>query len=158
MNSIFETSIFFTQNKTTMNNRVLVGALIGTIAFFLLGMVLYGFLLGDTIDSHTMDGVGRADDEMQIAFIILGNLLAGLLFAYILDKANANSVASGATIGAVMSFLCALSTNFTMYGVTNVWKDLGGVVIDAIVYAVIGAIVGAAIGWYYGRGRRVVVA
>ena len=89
MNSIFETSIFFTQNKTTMNNRVLVGALIGTIAFFLLGMVLYGFLLGDTIDSHTMDGVGRADDEMQIAFIILGNLLAGLLFAYILDKANA---------------------------------------------------------------------
>ena len=141
-----------------MNNRVLVGALIGTIAFFLLGMVLYGFLLGPTLDSHTMDGVARAEDEMQLAFIILGNLLAGLLFAYILDKANANSVSSGATIGGVISLLWSLSVNFTMYGVTNVWKDLTGVVLDAVVYAFMGAIVGAAIGWYYGRNRRVIVA
>jgi len=141
-----------------MNNRVLVGALLGGITFFLLGWILYGMLLGPTLDPHMMDGLGRADDEMQIAFIILGNLLAGLLFAYILDKANANSVNSGATIGGIVALLLALSMNFTMYGVSNAFKDLTGVVLDAVVYTIMGAIVGAAIGWYYGRGRRVVVA
>ena len=141
-----------------MNNKVLVGGLIGGVVFFLLGWLVYGIALRDMMTENTMQGLNRADEEMQWAFLVIGHLAFGFLMAYLLDKANSHSFASGATIGAVTGFLFALAFNFILYATSNYFTTMTGVFVDIIVSAVIVAITGGVIGWWYGRGRKVIVA
>ena len=141
-----------------MNNRVLVGGLIGGITFFILGFLIYGMALRSMMTDNMMAGLGRADDEMQYAFLILGNLIFGFLIAYILDKANATTFSAGATIGGVVGLLIGLGGNFTSYGTSHAYTSMTGVLVDAIAVAVMCALVGGVVGWWYSRGRTVAVA
>ena len=138
-----------------MNNRVLVGGLIGGIVFFLLGYLIYGMALASLWEENTLEGVSRSMEEMQWAFLILGNLFFGFLLAYVLDKANTLSFSSGATVGAVVALLVGLAVNFTMYGTSHT-HTLTAHFADIIALTIMGAIVGSVIGWWYGRGRTVV--
>src|SRR5688572_21999036 len=98
-----------------MNNKVLVGGLIGSVVFFLLGYLTYGMLLRTMMEENTMPGIGRADEEMQWAFLVLGHFAFGFMMAYILNKANVYSFGAGATMGAVIGFLFTLAFDFIMY-------------------------------------------
>ena len=140
-----------------MNNRVLVGGLIGGVVFFLLGWVVYGMAIGDTLDANMMTGLSRTDEEMQLAFVALGNLLFGFLLAYVLDKANSLSFTAGASVGAMIGFLLSLGGNLTMYGTTNLFTSLTGVFVDVVAVTVMCALVGGVIGWWYGRSTKTVV-
>lgn len=140
-----------------MNNRVLIGGLIGGIVFFLLGFLMYGMAFRGILEANTMTGLSRGE-EMQWAFLILGNLMWGFLIAYILHKANATSLESGATIAGIVGLLFGLAGNLTAYGTSNYFTTMTGVFVDIIIITVMCAIVGAVIGWYYGRGRKVIVA
>lgn len=141
-----------------MNNRVIVGGLIGAVASFFLGFLIYAIVLDPMLAEHTMSGVMRADEEMSWAFLILGNLAYGFLVAYILDKANANSFGSGATIGAVVGLLSSLASGFIMYAISNWYTTMTGPFIDVVGAVVMFGLVGGIVGWWYGRGRKVVVA
>jgi hypothetical protein len=141
-----------------MNNRVLIGGIIGGVVFFLLGFLMYGLAFRGILEANTMPGLGRGEDEMQWAFLILGNLMFGFLIAYILDKANAASLESGATVAGIVGLLFGMAGNFISYATTHSYTSMTGVFIDIIIITVMCAIVGAVIGWYYGRNRRVVVA
>lgn len=141
-----------------MKNKVLVGGLIGGVVFFLLGWLTYGMALRTMMAENTMAGVGRADEEMNLAMLVIGHLAFGFLMAYLLDKANSYSFASGATMGAVIGFLFSLAFDFIMYATTNYYTTMTGIFVDIIVSTVIVAIVGGVIGWWYGRGRTPVVA
>lgn len=141
-----------------MNNKVLVGGFIGGIVFFLLGWLTYGMALRTMMEENTMQGLGRTDDEMQWAFLVIGHLAFGFLMAYLLDKANSHSFASGATIGAVTGFLFALAFDFIMYATSNYFTNMTWVFVDIIVSTVIVAIISGVIGWWYGRGRQAIVA
>lgn len=141
-----------------MNNRVLVAGLIAGILFFFLGWLIYGMAIGATLNEHTLAGVNKPMEEFNWAFLILGNLFSGILFAYVVDKANSGSFSSGATVGAILAFLMGASINFLWYGTSNIWLSLTGVVIDLVAFTVMGAIIGGFIGWWYGRSRTVVVA
>lgn len=141
-----------------MNNKVLVGGLIGGVVFFLLGWLIYGMLLTTMMKENTMPGIGRAEEEMQWAFLVIGHLAFGFLIAYILNKSNVYSFSSGATIGAVLGFLYTLAFNFIMYATTNYFTSMTGVFMDIIVATVMVAITAGVVGWWYGRGRPAVVA
>ena len=141
-----------------MNNRVLVGGLIGGITFFILGFLIYGIVLRTMMTDSMMPGLSRADDDMQYAFLILGNLLFGFFIAYILDKTNTVSAASGATIGGMVGLLMGLGGGFTSYGTSNTYTSLTGVMVDAFAIAIMCAVVGGVVGWWYSRGRAVAVA
>ena len=141
-----------------MNNRVLVGGLIGGVCFFLLGFLVYGMALADTMEANMLPNLNRPQAEFQWAFLILSNLAFGFMVAYILDKANAAGFSSGATIGAIVGFLLGLGINGALYATTFYWNSPTGLFIDTIISAVFGGIVGGVVGWYYGRNRRVIVA
>src|SRR5687767_2595006 len=100
-----------------MNNKVLVGGLIGGIAAFLMGYLVYELALGSTLEPNMMTGLFREPEEMQWAFLVLGNLFYGLLYAWVLNKAGANSLTSGATTGAILALLIGLTLGLTWYGV-----------------------------------------
>ncbi|HUR30847.1 MAG TPA: hypothetical protein VMZ69_05410 [Saprospiraceae bacterium] len=140
-----------------MNNKVLVGGLIGGITTFLLSYLVYGLALGSTLEANMMTGINRPMAEMNWAFLILGNLFTGILYAWVLDKANANSLSAGATTGAILALLLGLGLGFTWYGISNIYTGLTGVLIDLVGGVIIGAVVGAVIGWWYSRGRTAVV-
>ena len=139
-----------------MNNRVLVGGLIGGIVFFFLGYLIYGMALATVFEENTLEGVARSMDDFQWAFLILGNLFFGFLLAYVLDKANSLSFGTGATVGAIVGLLVGLAVNFTMYGTSHT-HTLTGHFVDIIGLTIMSAIAGGIIGWWYGRGRTVVV-
>lgn len=140
-----------------MNNRVLAGGVIGGIAFFFLGYLVYGMALDTMWEENSMQGLNRPMEEMQWAFLILGNLFFGFLLAYVLDKANTLTFGAGATVGAVTALLMALAVNFTSYGTTNS-HTLAAHFADIVALTIMGAVVGGIIGWWYGRGRKTVVA
>lgn len=140
-----------------MNNKVLVGGLIGGVAFFLLGYLVYGMALNSMMAENTMEGLQRPMEEFQWLFLGLGNLAFGFLAAYVLNKAGANSASEGAGVGAMVGFLLALAIDFTWYGTSNA-MTLTGVFVDIVASTVLFAVVGAIVGWWYGRGRTVIVA
>ena len=94
---------------------------------------------------------------MQWAFLILGNLFFGFLLAYVLDKANTLTFGSGATVGAVTGLLVGLAVNFTMYGTSNA-HTLTAHFADIVALTIMSAVVGGIIGWWYGRGRKPIIA
>lgn len=140
-----------------MNNKVLVGGLIGGVVFFLLGYLVYGMALNSMMAENSMAGLQRPMEEIQWLFLVVGNLAFGFLIAYVLNKAGSNSASAGAGVGAMIGFLVSLAGDFTSYGVSNA-MTLTGVFVDIIALTVMAAIVGAVVGWWYGRGRTVVVA
>ena len=140
-----------------MNNKVLLAGLIGGILYFLLGFLIWGLLLENMMADQMMPGLNRTEDSFQWLWLFIGNLFAGLLYAWILDKANARSFASGATVGAVFALLLALAMDLTMYGVSNIYTSFSGVIVDVIATVVVGVIMGGVIGWWYGRGRKTVM-
>ena len=141
-----------------MNNRVLVGGIIGAVVAFLLGYLIWGMALATMMAENTMVGLNRPMEEMNWLFLILGNLFAGLAMAYILDKANANSFSKGATVGAIAGFLIAAAIDFSLYGTTHYFTTMTGLLVDIIANLVAFAIIGGVIGWWYGRGTKTVMA
>ena len=140
-----------------MKNRVLVAGLIAGVVFFLLGWVIYGIALRDTLEANMMAGISRTDEEMSLAFIFIGNMAFGFLLAYILDKANTLSFTSGASVGAVIGFLLSFGGNMTSYGTSHVFTSMTGVFVDIVAITLMFALVGGVIGWWYGRSRAAVV-
>lgn len=139
-----------------MNNRVLVAGLIGGIAFFFLGYLMYALLLAEPLAANTMSGAGRPDDDIQFVYLVIGNLAFGFLFAYILDKPNVRTAGSGGTMGLIIGLLTGIGVDMAMYGTTYYYTSLTGVLYDVIAITVMSAIVGALLGWWYGRGHKAI--
>src|SRR5512143_586689 len=85
--------IFFHQKPKFMNtNKFLIGGIIGGIAFFLLGWLVWGMLLMDfmTNNAGTATGVMKAQGDMVWWALIVGNIFSGLFVSYVLNKAGAS--------------------------------------------------------------------
>ncbi len=131
--------------------KILIGALVGGIVYFLLGYLFYGNLLSDffTKNAGTATGVDRAMDQFVWWSLVLGNILGGCLLSYVFVKSNVNSVSSGLVTGAVIGLLTAAAHDFITYGVSNLMTSKG-VIGDIATFTVMSAITGAVVGWICG--------
>ncbi len=131
--------------------KILIGALVGGIVYFLLGYLFYGNLLSDffTKNAGTATGVNRVMDQFVWWSLVLGNILGACLLSYVFVKANINSLSSGLATGAVIGLLVASSYDFISYGVSNL-TSLTGVIGDIATFTVMSAITGAIVGWICG--------
>lgn len=139
-----------------MNNKFLIGGIVGGIAYFLLGWLVYGILLMDfmTNNGGTATGVMKAQGDMIWWALILGNLISGFALAFVLSKAGVNNAAGGATIGAVFGLLVCAGFDFTMFGTSNT-LSMKGMAADICASTVMSAIAGAIVGWVLGSGKKV---
>ena len=133
------------------SNKFLLGGIAGGIVFFLLGYVFYGMLFKSFFDEN---GMATNMDSFVWWALIAGNLVSGLLIAYILSKANVASVAGGASVGFVAGLLMSLSFDLVMYGVGHGLSSLKALAADVAIAAVVAAITGGVIGWVYGMGKK----
>ncbi|MEO6132657.1 MAG: hypothetical protein ABIQ02_12475, partial [Saprospiraceae bacterium] len=107
-----------------MNNKFLVGGLIGGVACFLLGYLIYVLALGDTMAANAMPGVNKTMEEFNWPFIVLGNLASGFLLSYVMTKSNTSGFGPGATMGAIIGLLVAMGFDFIMYGTSNIMTSM----------------------------------
>lgn len=142
------------------SQRFLLAGIIGGIVFFLLGWLLYGMALTSYFNEHLWGPNMMKEKPDPMWVMIGGQLLAGFFFAYIIGKANAMSVGSGAMIGFVAGLLVCLSFDFTFWAVGKFYiaSPLGGIAVDAIVSAVVGAVTGGVISWVYSMKKATTTA
>lgn len=133
-----------------MNTRVLLAALAGGVAAFLLGWLLYGMLLMDIMRSINPQVAGYEKDPPMLLGIFLSNVVWALFLAMIFNRwANINTWRSGAMAGAWMSALIALSIDLYFLAATNV-MSFNGMLLDVVSNVVMGAAIGAVVGWALG--------
>ena len=133
-----------------MNTKTFVSGLAGGVVLFLAGYVVYGLLLMDYFTSNMTSYPGLMKEPMELWAIGLGNIILGILLAYILNLGGIRSASRGASIGAFTFFLIALGINMIMYAQLNMY-NLQLYVVDAVCMAILGALAGAVTGWLLGR-------
>ena len=95
-----------------MNSQKFVaGGIVGAIVYFVLGYVFYGMLLKSFFDNN---GMAVNMDAMVWWAMIVSNLAAGFLFAYVLSKANVSTAGGGAAVGFIVGLLMSLSFDLAM--------------------------------------------
>jgi len=137
-------------------NKFIVGGIIGGVANFLLGWLVWGMLLMNFMKEHTTEigkTVMRPDDQMVWGTLIAANLLMGFLFSFILNKAGTMSASSGASTGAVVGLLTSAAINCFNYSFMDM-SDMTAMGVDVAASTVVSAIVGGIIGWYLGMGKK----
>lgn len=136
-------------------NKLLVGGLIGGVAFFLLGWVLYGMLFGEMISSMMPNSaaVMRADGDMDMLILFLGNLATGFGLAYIFEKwANIRSFMGGLVAGAIIGLLFYFGFDAVLHATTTL-ATLNGIIVDTLIYTAMSGLAGGVIGWWLGFRR-----
>lgn len=135
--------------------KFIIGTLVGGIAFFFLGFLIYGIALESFFTQHagSATGLQKTMDDMQWWALIVGNLASAALLSYIFLKwANIKSFGEGASAGAVIGFFIALSYDMVSYATTNM-MDITACLTDVVVGTVMTAIGGGIIGTVLGMGK-----
>ncbi len=137
-----------------MNNKFLVGGIIGGVVFFILGYLVYGLALQSMMNENTMAGVNKPMEELNWLFLLLSNLASGFLLSYVLTKSNTSGLGGGATVGAVVGFLMVLGFDFVMYATTNIMTTMNFMFVDIVAFTGMNAVTGGIIGAYLGMGKK----
>ncbi|MES2431968.1 MAG: hypothetical protein V4556_13625 [Bacteroidota bacterium] len=135
--------------------KLLIGGIVGGIAFFFLGWFIYGNLLMDFMSkNHSLPEPMGVNRPMPLwLYLIIGNLLAGFLIAYIFIKANISTVGSGITVAGTVALLMTGSFDFMMYSLTTL-MNLKAVIVDVAASVVMVGIVGGIIGAIYNKMQK----
>ena len=134
-----------------MNMKILKGTVIGGVAFFFLGWLVWSILLADVMTNLMDTSLNRPDTEMVWWAIILSNLVFAQLLTLILKWSGANGALDGLKIGALVGLLYALTVDLGMYSMTTMIKSVSGIVVDVLVYTVVTAVIGLIIVLTWGK-------
>jgi len=137
------------------SQKFVVGGIVGGIAYFILGWVIYGMLLKDFMTSN---GVAlKANSDMVWWALVVGNLAGGFLLAYVIGKGSA-SAARGAATGFVLGLLVSLGNDLINYAVSTNAGSLKVIAADVAASAVLSALTGAVVGAVMGMTKKAVAA
>ena len=134
--------------------KILFAGITGGIIYLLLGWLLYGNLLAAFMKSNSGTATGVERLEPVFWALIIGNLLMGILLAYIFIRlSDISTVGSGIMAGGTIGLLISAGFDFVIYGTTNL-ESLKGVCVDVAIFTVISAIAGAGVAWIAGMGKK----
>ena len=120
-----------------MTKKNLLSGIVGTIVYYLLGWLVYGFILPE-----------KSTGEESMLFIFLGCLFYAFLIAYVFCKlAQLTSFKTGFTAGLVMGILYAMVWYFFMN-----WEFKPIALIEEIIIGgLMTAVLGGAIAYVNGK-------
>lgn len=136
-----------------MKTKVLLAALGGAVANFLLGWLVYGMLMMDYYEAHSTHYEGLMKEMPILWAIFLGGFISSLLMAWLFDKMGVSSWMAGLTNGAIISFMISLAYDTYFYASMNLYSGQL-LVIDVVIGTVFGAIIGALVGFILGMGKK----
>lgn len=136
-----------------MNTKTLLAGLVGGVAAFFLGWLLYGMVLMSFMAEHSNTSVMRAEADMVWWALILSNLLWGLSLALILSWANVSDFMGGMTKGAIFGLVLTLGWDLSLYSMSTWFTDTTGLIVDVIGGTIMTTVIGGVVGWMLGRGN-----
>jgi uncharacterized membrane protein len=137
-----------------MNTKMLLAALGGAVAYFILGWLIYGLLLMGFFESNSVDYPGLMYETPNLLLIFIANLSSALLFAYIFDHwANIRTFSGGFMGGLIIGILFAISFDLMSLATMNLMNTTA-VIVDIIVGTIMTGIVGGVIGFILGTGKK----
>jgi hypothetical protein len=131
---------------------MIVAGILGGVAFFLLGWLIWGIALMDMMSAHTNMTCMKPEAEMNMMYMVIANLLWGFVYAYIFSNWNgATTFSAGLVPGAVISILIGVAFDLYSLAMTTMMTSTTPLFINLVANAVVGAIVGGLICWWLGR-------
>lgn len=136
-----------------MNSKTLIAGLVGGVASFFLGWLLYGMVLMSFMAEHSNASIMRAEADMIWWALILSNLLWGLSVALLLSWANVSNFMTGMTKAGIFGLILSLGWDLSLYSTSTWFADTTGLIVDVLASTVMTAIIGGVVGWMLGRGN-----
>ncbi len=126
-------------------NKILISGVLGGIVIFLLGWLFYGMLFMDMMASYSGTATGVSKDPMELGYIFFGNVITGILYAWIFSKwTGAIDMMKGLQLGFIFGLLSSAGSDLVTYGTTNL-AMMNGILLDVVLMGVMGAAAGAVI-------------
>jgi hypothetical protein len=120
----------------------MIGTLVGGITLFVLGYLIFDLAVARFYAANAGSATGVARDAQLVWAVALGSLsYAALITLAIGSRAGVATIGTGVQIGAVVGFLLWFTTDFILYGITNV-SNLTRTVVDPLLELVRGGISG----------------
>jgi uncharacterized membrane protein len=135
-----------------MNTKTLLAGLVGGVAAFFLGWLVYGMALDAYMRENTNQCAAIDMKDMNMALMIIANLLSGMVMALILSWANVKSFMDGLMKGALVGLLYGLTFDLMMHSMSTYFNNSTAMVVDVVAGTAMSAIVGGVVGWMLGRG------
>ena len=133
------------------NHKFALATIAGGVTLFVLGGILYGWLLMDFFAAQSGTAQGVMKETPAWLWLGLGELtFAALLTTVIGTWAGVSGAGDGFKIGAIFGLLLGVALSLTFLGVANISTPLGSIV-DTIVGAIRTGAAGAVIGIVLGR-------
>jgi len=125
-----------------MDTKTIIGSVLGGLALFAMGYLMYMVLLADVVTHRG----GDAD----LLYIILGELVFGYLITWTAGVTGAKNPAAGAKAGAIMGVIVGLGVSFIELG-EGARAEMTAYVVDVLVWGIRWGVAGAVVGWWLGR-------
>ena len=134
--------------------KILVGGIVGGVAFFLLGWLIYGILLAGYFAANGNPSIMRPMDQMIWWALILSNLSWGFVLAIIFSWSNTSGWMAGAKKGAIFGLMTALAIDLGYYAMSTMYSSVAPILVDIIATIVMVGIGGSLIAWAMSKVRK----
>lgn len=141
--------------------RLVIGTLVGGLTLFVLGYLIFDLTFAAFYAANVGSAAGVARDAQLLWAVALGSLSYAALITLGIERGAATAtLRAGVQVGAVVGFLLWCTTDFILYGITNI-ANLTRTVVDPLLELVRGGIAGGVTAVVLGKisasGRREVL-
>ncbi len=128
--------------------RLAIGTVVGGIAMFVVGYLIWDILLDYWNGAFDAAGVAR---EAQLLWVnALSNVPAAALITLAIERGGSSTIGGGVKIGAIVGFLVWSTADLAFYANTTIF-DLTAICVDSLLASVHFAIGGGVIAGVLGR-------
>ncbi len=120
-----------------MTKKIILGTIIGGIAFFLLGWLFYGILFMDFLSSGMNQCANKPGGEMTWWALIASNFITALFLTLFLKWSDAKCIKDGLKTGAIFGFLYAAGIDLSFWSMTTMYNNIKFLLADVAINTVI---------------------
>lgn len=124
----------------------LLATLAGTVTMFLLGYLIWGMATQDFFAQHNLTDMMKSDEEMNMVFILLGNLCGAFALSTLYGRWSGGTYKAGEgfQFGAWIGFIIGVGMGLVWMGTSNMMDSTGHAVeavLDIVYYGLVGLVI-----------------
>lgn len=133
-----------------MEKKIIFGTLAGAITSFLLGGLIFGFLLKDMMAEWMTAFQGCAHLEPPMLPIALANIVISLLLALYLHHSSVSTFMGGLKAGVIFFLLLQIWFDLWMFASFK-GMTINLMAIDIVSNTILGTLSAGVVGWVFGK-------